>query len=304
MQPPISAIYGENKGHQVTFEGWYYPKSTWYGNSAGVVPKGTLKMRLHKFGETVTMVCFSFFIFSIITKKLFILQKKTKTWPAIYARGLVFGKAMYEIAGKISMIITKDEKSKELPVDETKSPISGEESSTAETENENEEDEDTNSEEKASKLSAHIEFKSKPWFGGEYNNVSAHLKADGKIFKNLHGKWTDKIFVKNDKDKRSKGELVLDCSTEKSCPRKNLPESMNLPYESQVIWKDLTNNLKKNDLDAASKAKHIVEEQKRKEEKERIESGIEYKPRFFKKGLKFFFENLHFFFSNFLFLKI
>ena len=92
--------------------------------------------------------------------------------------------------------------------------------------------------------------------------------------------------MKND-GKKSKNDCILDCSTEKIAPRKNLPESMWLPNESQIVWKDLTSNLKKNDLDAASKAKHAVEEQKRKEERERNEKGIVYSPKYFKKGFFF-----------------
>ena len=49
---------------------------------------------------------------------------------------------------------------------------------------------------KKTNMLAEIEFKSKPFFGGEYNVVSAKIKHKKKTVYQIRGKWNDKLYIK------------------------------------------------------------------------------------------------------------
>ena len=50
-------------------------------------------------------------------------------------------------------------------------------------------------------------------------------------------------------------------------------------YESRCLWKDVTFNLKIRDIDAATEAKHRLEERQRAEARERKEKEIQWETR-------------------------
>ena len=52
-------------------------------------------------------------------------------------------------------------------------------------------------------------------------------------------------------------------------------------YESRCLWKDVTFNLKIRDIDAATEAKHRLEERQRAEARERKEKEIQWETRLF-----------------------
>uniref|UniRef100_A0A8D2I1E0 Uncharacterized protein n=1 Tax=Urocitellus parryii TaxID=9999 RepID=A0A8D2I1E0_UROPR len=52
-------------------------------------------------------------------------------------------------------------------------------------------------------------------------------------------------------------------------------------YESHCLWKDVTFNLKIRDIDAATEAKHRLEERQRTETRERKEKEIQWETRLF-----------------------
>lgn len=46
-------------------------------------------------------------------------------------------------------------------------------------------------------LAADIEFKTKPFFGGEYNHVNARIKRkNGTVLYTIHGKWNEAFYIK------------------------------------------------------------------------------------------------------------
>src|SRR3989338_11198449 len=76
--PPKSALYAECKQKELTLEGWYYPRSKFLGNSAASITEGSLKITFGSRGNEVY----------------------TANWPSVYARGVIFGKLIMEMAGK------------------------------------------------------------------------------------------------------------------------------------------------------------------------------------------------------------
>uniref|UniRef100_A0A8B9GXX9 Uncharacterized protein n=1 Tax=Astyanax mexicanus TaxID=7994 RepID=A0A8B9GXX9_ASTMX len=54
-----------------------------------------------------------------------------------------------------------------------------------------------------------------------------------------------------------------------------------LDYESRRLWRDVTLNLKLRDIDAATDAKHRLEEKQRAEARERKETEVQWETRLF-----------------------
>lgn len=79
--PPISALYAEVKDKGIEMNGWYYPKSKFYGNSAASVAEGELEVKFKDLNETYDI-----------------------TWPDIYARGILYGKLVMETCGDTKII--------------------------------------------------------------------------------------------------------------------------------------------------------------------------------------------------------
>jgi hypothetical protein len=215
--PPISAIYGENKQKDMAFEGWYYPRSKFLGNSAASVAEGMCKIHFRK------------------RKELYVL-----TWPNVYARGIIFGKMLMEYGGKTSIAC------------------------------------------KQTKMTAEIEFKQKPFFGGEYNLVAAKIKKAGKTVYTIHGKWNQQYYIR---DRNAKADTLF--FNTKTTPKiaKHTPAFEQLyPNESRKRWYHLTMAIRAKDIEKAALEKSKVEEEQRAKVKEREQKGITYKPAFFKKG--------------------
>jgi len=216
--PPISAIFGENKIKDFAFEGWYYPRSKFLGNSAASVAEGLVKIYFRKRKE-----CY------------------VATWPDVYARGIIFGKMLLEYGGKTSISCVQ------------------------------------------TKMSSEIEFKQKPFFGGEYNHVAAKIKRNGKTVYNVHGKWNNCYMIKDDKGPET---LFFDVKGQK-WPRmqKRSPLFDELfENESRKKWYSLTQAIRSKDIEKAAVEKFKVEDDQRNKLKERESKGIVYKPKYFKKG--------------------
>mmetsp|Transcript_312 Transcript_312/g.569 ORF Transcript_312/g.569 Transcript_312/m.569 type:complete len:411 (+) Transcript_312:108-1340(+) len=82
--PPISGFYGEMTDKSIIIEGWYYPKSKFLGNSASSEIKGIVNVTFPELKETYVI-----------------------TWPAIYARGIIFGKLIMEVGGNCTIKCVK-----------------------------------------------------------------------------------------------------------------------------------------------------------------------------------------------------
>ena len=144
--------------------------------------------------------------------------------------------------------------------------------------------------------SANIDFKPKPFWGAEYNKVSAEIQPPGgkksivkvrqqqKVFScsltlcQVEGEWNGKMMAKWSS---GKSEIFLDMSS-MPCVNKIVKSvSEQEPYESRRLWREVTHGLKFNNIEAATEAKCGLETKQRTEAKERKERGEAWEQRIF-----------------------
>ncbi|KAI0243500.1 Oxysterol-binding protein OBPa, partial [Massospora cicadina] len=83
------------------------------------------------------------------------------------------------------------------------------------------------------------------------------------------------------KTKNGPENLLFDASASQTFPKLVAPEDEQDPFESRRLWKNVTNNLKCKNIDAASEEKNAIEQGQRDDTRVREESGKGYNHRFF-----------------------
>ncbi|XP_019598343.1 oxysterol-binding protein-related protein 9 isoform X4 [Rhinolophus sinicus] len=129
--------------------------------------------------------------------------------------------------------------------------------------------------------SANIVFHTKPFYGGKKHRVTAEIFSpnDKKSFCSVEGEWNGVMYAKY----TTTGENAVFIDTKKlPIVKKKVRklEDQN-EFESRCLWKDVTYNLKIRDIDAATEAKHRLEERQRAEARERKEKEIQWETRLF-----------------------
>eukprot|EP00057_Strongylocentrotus_purpuratus_P011709 XP_011666183.1 PREDICTED: oxysterol-binding protein-related protein 9 isoform X3 [Strongylocentrotus purpuratus] len=128
--------------------------------------------------------------------------------------------------------------------------------------------------------SALVSFQTKPFYGGKKHRVVAEIKhvSDYKPFVTVEGEWNGVMTTKG-----ASGEPIVFVDTkEMKVNRKRVrPVDNQDPYESRKLWKDVTSNLKTQEIEAATDAKHFLEERQRREAKERLAEGTKWDTKFF-----------------------
>lgn len=128
--------------------------------------------------------------------------------------------------------------------------------------------------------SANIVFHTKPFYGGKKHRITAEIFSpnDKKSFCSIEGEWNGVMYAKY-----STGENVVFIDTKKLPIIKKKVRKLEdqNEYESRCLWKDVTFNLKIRDIDAATEAKHRLEERQRAEARERKEKEIQWETRLF-----------------------
>ncbi|KAL6056913.1 oxysterol-binding protein-related protein 5 isoform X3, variant 2 [Balamuthia mandrillaris] len=131
-------------------------------------------------------------------------------------------------------------------------------------------------------LKAEIEFKTKPFFGGDYNVISGKIiEGKKKTLYTLSGKWDKQIFVKEQKAKKS--EVFWDpvgVPKEKMLIR---PLKDQEEFESRKLWHNVTQALVKGDQETATDEKCKLEDAQRQGVIDRDRDGVTYEPRLFRK---------------------
>uniref|UniRef100_A0A672KSI4 Oxysterol-binding protein n=1 Tax=Sinocyclocheilus grahami TaxID=75366 RepID=A0A672KSI4_SINGR len=126
--------------------------------------------------------------------------------------------------------------------------------------------------------SANIVFHTKPFYGGKKHRITAEIFApsDKKSFCSIEGEWNGVMYAK-----WATGENALFIDTKKIGIVKKKVRKLEdqLEYESRSLWKDVTTNLKLKDIDAATEAKHRLEEKQRAEARERKEKEMQWETR-------------------------
>lgn len=135
-------------------------------------------------------------------------------------------------------------------------------------------------------LSAVVDFKTKPMFGGEYNRIEGRIrriaaKKKETVLYRFSGKWNGEIHITNEETQESKlffEPKMFPIMQKIVVPEAELPEN-----SSRRIWSVVTKHLFAKEMDAATAAKTEIEEKQRKETKERQTSKIEWVSTHFKK---------------------
>ncbi|XP_036205663.1 oxysterol-binding protein-related protein 9 isoform X10 [Myotis myotis] len=101
---------------------------------------------------------------------------------------------------------------------------------------------------------------------------------DKKSFCSIEGEWNGVMYAKY-----ATGENAVFIDTKKLPIIKKKVRKLEdqNEYESRCLWKDVTFNLKIRDIDAATEAKHRLEERQRAEARERKEKEIQWETRLF-----------------------
>ncbi|KAK7814485.1 hypothetical protein U0070_008853, partial [Myodes glareolus] len=128
--------------------------------------------------------------------------------------------------------------------------------------------------------SANIVFHTKPFYGGKKHRITAEIFSpnDKKAFCSIEGEWNGIMYAKY-----ATGENTIFVDTKKLPIIKKKVRKLEdqNEYESRCLWKDVTFNLKIRDIDAATEAKHRLEERQRAEARERKEKEIQWETRLF-----------------------
>ncbi|KAB0393647.1 hypothetical protein E2I00_000678 [Balaenoptera physalus] len=116
--------------------------------------------------------------------------------------------------------------------------------------------------------STNIVFHTKPFYGGKKHRITAEIlfPNDKKSFCSIEGEWNCVMYAKY-----STGENVVFIDTKKLPIIKKKVRKLEdqNECESHCLWKAVTFNLKIRDIDAATEAKHRLEERQRAEARER-----------------------------------
>ncbi|XP_074122051.1 oxysterol-binding protein-related protein 9 isoform X4 [Sminthopsis crassicaudata] len=128
--------------------------------------------------------------------------------------------------------------------------------------------------------SANIVFHTKPFYGGKKHRITAEIfpPNDKKSFCSIEGEWNGVMYAKF-----ATGENTVFIDTKKMPIIKKKVRKLEdqNEYESRCLWKDVTYNLKIRDIDAATEAKHRLEERQRAEARERKEKDVQWETRLF-----------------------
>eukprot|EP01133_Synstelium_polycarpum_P013617 gene13617-16024_t len=214
--PPVSCAYISNRKDGYVITGLINPRSKFLGTSLAVIVEGGITLRLLERNEEYVI-----------------------NFPTIYARGILFGTLLTEIAGSTSIVC----KNTNLKVD--------------------------------------MDFKSKPFFGGDYNIVSGKIKRKNETLYTFGGKWDNKVEITDCKKKST--ETFWDCNSAKKTPRTIRPINEQEPNESQRLWTHVTQAIIKKDQKEATVEKIRLENDQRQGVKSRKEKNVEWESKYFKK---------------------
>lgn len=132
-------------------------------------------------------------------------------------------------------------------------------------------------------LDATIEFKAKPTFGGEPNQIAARLRCGKDVLYTISGRFDREMTLRNMRTKAER--LLLDFSegaAELPQPQRyDVPRSAQHELESEFVWRDMTDALFAGRPADAFAAKRAIEERQRELERKRRDAKVEHVPALF-----------------------
>ncbi|XP_066543480.1 oxysterol-binding protein-related protein 11 [Amia ocellicauda] len=127
--------------------------------------------------------------------------------------------------------------------------------------------------------SAAITFQTKPFYGGKLHKVTAEVKHNptNAVVCRVQGEWNGVLeFTYHNGETR-----VVDVTQLPVTKKRVRPNEMQGPYESRRLWQNVTEALRKKDIDKATEHKCFLEERQRTEERHRIETETPWRTRYF-----------------------
>ncbi|KAL1651101.1 Oxysterol-binding protein OBPa [Didymella pomorum] len=128
---------------------------------------------------------------------------------------------------------------------------------------------------------ADVEFKTKGYFSGAYNAIGGYIRdKNGKNLYELSGSWNEDMYIKD--LTTGKKELFFDAAKTRHTPPKARPLEEQDERESQRLWHDVTEAVKRKDQETATTAKAKIEDRQREETAARNNDNIDWHPQLFR----------------------
>lgn len=132
-------------------------------------------------------------------------------------------------------------------------------------------------------LVADIEFKTKGWVSGTYNAIGGVIRNEktGEILHELSGLWSEEMYIKDYKTGRK--EKFFNALRAKPTPPCVRPIFEQGERESQRLWEKTAQAVKERNHELATDEKTKVEDMQREETSLRVQEGVEWHPRLFRR---------------------
>eukprot|EP01121_Diplochlamys_sp_Union-15-3_P004841 TRINITY_DN1503_c0_g1_i1.p1 TRINITY_DN1503_c0_g1~~TRINITY_DN1503_c0_g1_i1.p1 ORF type:complete len:305 (-),score=41.80 TRINITY_DN1503_c0_g1_i1:24-851(-) len=131
-------------------------------------------------------------------------------------------------------------------------------------------------------LSASIEFKAKPFFGGEYNSIVGQIQKNNEVLYTISGKWDSEINI-TDSKKQSKSLWNPKTGASNRLLKIIPPLEQQDKWESRLLWSLVSEAIVKNDQTSATNEKTKLEDAQRNAVKLRKQNNEHWKTKFFHK---------------------
>ncbi|CAF0995694.1 unnamed protein product [Adineta steineri] len=164
------------------------------------------------------------------------------TMPYANCKGILIGKLTMELGGKVTIVCEK------------------------------------------TRYSADIEFKLKPFIGGQEltNHIEGKIRLEKDVIYTFSGHWDDEItMVEKATNTKSVFWKVSQSVVNSRLKRYVVPIEQQQDNESEKLWQRVTIAIKQNDQISATEEKTIIEDEQRRQIKERKATSTEWHPRLF-----------------------
>jgi len=132
-------------------------------------------------------------------------------------------------------------------------------------------------------LICEIEFKTKGYFYGTYNSLSAKIKTEstGESHYEISGKWSDQLYIRSAKSSSDSPKLLFDAINAMPATKIVPKEEEQEEWESRRLWSKVTAAIMNRDLDLATEEKTAIEESQRSQARDRQEESKNWHPQYF-----------------------
>ncbi|XP_070199099.1 oxysterol-binding protein-related protein 8-like isoform X4 [Littorina saxatilis] len=132
-----------------------------------------------------------------------------------------------------------------------------------------------------------MDFKLKPFLGSGQasNRIHGKIMMGSDVLSVIDGHWDQEIYIK-DRTLDKKREVFWSPTPDIRAgrlKRYTVPLTDQFPHESERLWSKVSKAVVAGDMQTATDEKYVVEEEQRKQTRERKQSNVEWMPRYFEK---------------------